>query len=155
MTAASTRCFHSIESLAELARSPLPLSRNAVHVTTDGVLGIAHAPAPSRLRFNIDHLQFHVSVSPEGNGSMCQIWAEVGHVPYTAQSPTKRRDVLTILRGTRNLERAHFVLEDGQKILVLSESHVDGPVTPDVLVYETVMLLQEARPFLRLFAEHL
>ena len=153
----------AIPSLAEVAAASLPLGVNAVFTTPEGVLGIARPPRPSRLNFIADGLPFHAAVSPQTGpdgreGATCQIWAEVGHIPYSAQSPERRRRLLEVLRAvqaTPGLRRARFLVQEGQKILLFSETRVDGHVTPEDLIYETVMLIQEARPFLRLLAESL
>ncbi|HYD29624.1 MAG TPA: hypothetical protein VEB64_02030 [Azospirillaceae bacterium] len=145
-----------IQSLAEVAKTALPLGMNAISISADGIPVIARPPQPARLKFAIEGLLWHVAVSPEEDGDcICQVWTEVGHVPYTAQAPDKRRDIMAILRGTQGLTRARFVVGESQKILVLSETRVEGHVTADALVYEVVMLLQEARPFLRLFSHYL
>lgn len=148
--------LEAIQSLAEVARNALPLGMNAVFMTPEGVLGIARPPRPSKLTFVAEGLPFHAAVSPDGeDGAICQIWAEVGHIPYTVQSPDRRRRILSILRGIRGLSRARFVVQDGQKILLVGESRIAGQVTPEDLILETVLLIQEARPFLRLLAGEL
>ncbi len=145
----------AIHALAEVAKSALPIGMNAIFMTPDGVPGIAKPPRPSKLHFVADGLPFSVAVSTDGDASVCQIWAEVGHIPFTAQSPERRRHLLNILRGAKDLKRAKFVIQQSQKVLLFSETRIEGHVTPESLVYDTACLLQEARPFLRLLAEHL
>ncbi|HYG90535.1 MAG TPA: hypothetical protein VD978_30245 [Azospirillum sp.] len=144
----------ALRSLAQVAQGALPIGLNAVVLTPDGVPFIARPPQPSKLSFVVDGLPFHAAVSPDGDGAVCQIWAEVGHIPYTAQAPDRRRRLLAILRGIPKLERARFVVQE-QKILLVSETRQEGVVTAEDLIHETVLLLQEARPFLRLLAEWL
>jgi len=130
-----------MQPLAEVCQAALPLRLGTVHITQDGLLGIAATPAASNQRFVIDDLLFHVSTDPVGNGSRFRIWAELGWVPYTAQSPQRRRDVLTILRATQHLERSCFVLDGGQKILVIGESHVEEHIDVTGVVFETLLFL--------------
>ncbi|MEI6559342.1 MAG: hypothetical protein WCO00_13130 [Rhodospirillaceae bacterium] len=145
----------AIQSLAEVAQTALPLGMNAIFKGPDGVLAISRPPRPARLKFFAEDLSFNVAVSPEARDSVCQIWAEIGHVPYTVESVDRRRNVLTVLRAAEGLARARFVVENGQKILLVADSHVPGHVTAERLIYEAVMLIQEARPFLRLLAEEM
>ena len=133
----------------------MPLRLGTVHVNSDGLLGISATPAPAKQRFVIDDLLFNVMTDPIGNGSRLRIWAELGWVPYTAQSPQRRRDVLAILRATQHLERSCFVLDEGQKILVIGESHVDEHIDVTGVVFETLLFLQEVRPYLRILSEYL
>ncbi|MEI8394656.1 MAG: hypothetical protein WCF85_07970 [Rhodospirillaceae bacterium] len=153
-TALSVR-LEAIQSLAEVARTALPLGMNSVFLGADGLLAISRPPRPSRLKFFVEELQFHVAVSPEDSDAICQIWAECGYVPYTVESAVRRRDVLAVLRAAQGLPRARFVLESGQKILLVADSRIAGAVTPEVLIYEAVELIREARPYLRLLAESL
>jgi hypothetical protein len=144
-----------MQPLAEVSLAALPLRLGTVHVNSDGLLGISATPAPAEQRFVIDDLLFHVSTDPVGDGSRFRIWSEIGWVPYTAQSPQRRRDVLAILRATQHLERSCFVLDEGQKILVIGESHVDEHIDVTGVVFETLLFLQEVRPYLRILSEYL
>ena len=145
--------LEAIQSLAEVAQTALPLGMNAISVGPDGLLAISRPPRPTRLKFFLEELDFNVAVSPDGDGSICQIWAECGFVPYTVQSPERRQSVLAVLRASQGQSRARFAVENGQKILLIGESRISGAVTPEALIYETVVLVQEARPYLRLLAE--
>ena len=145
----------AIQSLAEVARTSLPLGLNAIFKDADGLLAISRPPRPSRLRFFADEMSFNVAVSPETDATVCQIWAEVAYIPYTVESVDRRRNALAVLHGAEGLQRARFVVEEGQKILLVGDSRLTGAVTPERLIYEIVLLIQEARPFLRLLAEEL
>lgn len=149
---AATR-LDALRALAQVAEGALPLGLGAVTLNADGVPCI-RPPQPTKLTFMAEGLPFHAAVSPDGDGAVCQIWAEVGHIPYTAQAPERRRQILAILRGIPPLPRARFVVE-GQKILLACESRYGGPVGAEDLMYEVVLLLQEARPFLEMLGEWL
>lgn len=154
MSTLSTR-LEAMSSLAEVDLDQLPLGVNSIELNPDGVPSISHPPRPSRLRFVVKGLPFYAAVSPSGEESTCQVWAEVGHLPFTAQSPAKRAAILGVLQSTQNLPNAHFVVQGGQKIILFSEYKSEGRITPEDIVYQTVGLIQEARPFLRLMAEYL
>jgi hypothetical protein len=141
--------------LAEVAGAALPLRFGAVHVTADGLLRIHERPPPSHQRFVLDDIVYHVALRPEGDGTRLSLWAEVGYVPYTAQSPDRRNAVLRVLQATKGLERACFALDRGHKIVALAELVTEEPPTVDAMVYETVRFLQEARPFIRLLGGYL
>jgi hypothetical protein len=147
--------LEAIRSLAEVALTALPLGVNAIFVGSDGILAVSRPPRPSRLKFFVDGLHFNVAVSPDAGASVCQVWTEIGFVPYTVESPERRRRVLEILSAARGLPRARFAVENGQKILLVADSRSEGPVTAEQLIYETVLLIQEARPYLRLLGEQM
>lgn len=154
MSAIATR-LEAIRSLAEVDLERLPLGINAVEFNDDGVPSISHPPKPSRLRFVVHGIPFYAAVSPDGQTSTCQVWAEVGHLPFTVQSPAKRSAILAILQSTRSLPNARFAVQGGQKIILFSETRAEGSITPEDIVFQTVTLIQEARPFLDLLGEHL
>ncbi|WP_207478317.1 hypothetical protein [Arenibaculum pallidiluteum] len=145
--------------LADVANVALPLQIGTVHVTPDGLLGIHESPRPSNQRFQLDDLLYHVTLSPEttdeGSFTRFRIWAELGYVPYTAQAPEQRRGVLSVLRAARGLERACFVVDPSQKILVIGETISAEPMTVDSMVYEVLLFVQEARPYVRILADYL
>ncbi len=147
--------LEAMQTMAEVAETALPLSPSAIFMTPEGVLGIAKPPRPSKLQFTVDGLSFNVAVTFDGTESVCQILAEVGHVPYTAQSPDRRRNILALLRGLHGVKHIKFLVQEGQKILLFSESRLDGHATPEDLIHQTVLVLQEARPFLKILARHL
>lgn len=155
ITAALAVKLEAIQSLAEVAKTALPLGLNAVYVGNDGVLAISRPPRPARLQFAVDNLTMNLAVSPEGEVSLGQVWAEVGYVPYTVESPERRQALLTILRGSRSLERVRFVLQNGQKIILMAEMRKAGHFTPEDLIYEIALILQEARPFMALLSQYL
>lgn len=164
MSAPTTARLDRLHALAHVAASGRPVAMNALYMTPEGVLAVASPPRPSKLNFVVDGLMFHASIAPAQDdgtgaepGSVGQIWAEVGVIPFTAQSPHTRRTLINLLRSIQSLglARARFVVEGQHKILLFCECHTERPMTADDLIYEIVLLVQEARPFLRLVAEHL
>lgn len=149
----------TIQSLAEVPDGALPINPGSIEVTPEGVLGIAKPPRPCKLTFMADGLPFNVAVRHEsdadGGGSICQIWADVGHVPYTAQAPERRRALLAVLRGIEGLPHVRFIVQGGQKIILFSEIRLEHHASPEDLFHQTILVLQEARPFLRLLGEYL
>lgn len=161
MTLSAATRLEAIHALAEVSHVSLPLGMNAIELSPEGVPVISGPLKPTKLRFAVDGLLFNAAISPvDGDdggqqGALCQIWADIAHVPYSVESSEKRRSLLTILRNTQDLPRAHFVLDENQKILVLTETRIAPPVTAEALMHEVVLLVQEIRPFLPLIARYL
>lgn len=150
----STR-LEAIGSLATVDLDRMPLGINAIVTNEDGVPSLSTPPRPSKLRFVIRGIPFQAAVSPEGDGAVCQVWAEVGSLPFTAQSPAKRAAILAILLSATALPFARFVLQPDQRILLCCEDRTSGPATPEDIIHQTVRLLGEAGPFLDLLREYL
>ncbi|PWC33753.1 hypothetical protein [Azospirillum sp. TSO35-2] len=147
--------LNTIQSLAVVPDGALPITPDSIVMTPEGVLGIAKPPKPCKLTFMADGLPFNIAVRHEGDGSVCQIWADLGHVPYTAQAPERRRALLAVLRGIEGLPNVRFIVQGGQKIILFSEITLEHHASPEDLFHQTILVLQEARPFLRLLAEYL
>ncbi len=147
--------LQAMPSLAQVSQTALPFSPDTFVMTPEGVLGIAQPPRPARLHFMADGLPFSIAVSFDGETSRSQVWAEIGHIPYTAQSPERRRQLLAILRGIQDRRGTRFLVQEGQKILLFSEAEFEGQATPEDLIHQTVVALQQARPFLHLLAPYL
>lgn len=147
--------LQTIQSLAEVPDGALPIATDAIVMTPEGVLGIARPPKPCKLTFFADGLPFNVAVRHEGEGSVCQIFADLGHVPYTAQAPEKRRALLGVLQGIQGLKHVKFIVQGGQKILLFSEIHLEHHASPEDLFHQTLLVIQEARPFMRLLGPYL
>jgi len=150
--------MQTLESVAKLAReveAGLPVGPGAVIVNDGGQIEVRRPAPASRYHFFLDGLLFRVSLTPEDGITRFQIWAEVGYLPYSIESPERRQKLQTILRQTRQFEHARFIVDEEQKILVLGQRDVAGNVTLPDLMYETVLFLQEARPFLRVLGQYL
>lgn len=146
--------LRTISSLAE-SRSALPLGLKSLEVTDEGVLSLPTELPPSQHQFVVDGVRFNVALAPAGGRVDAQFWAEAGHVPYTAQNPKGRTDVLQILRAGRSLPGARFVVDRSNRVLVVAEAAIAGSVTPESLLVETVMVLHRIRPYLTLLGEYL
>jgi len=150
-----TQALGTVAKLAREVEAGLPVGPGAVTVGEDGEVHVMRPAPASRHHFFLDGLLFRVSLTPEGGRTLFQIWAEVGYLPYTIESPEKRAKLQMILRATARLKTARFVVDDAQKILVLGQADVPGHLTLGDLMYETVQFLQEARPYLRVFGQYL
>jgi len=151
-----TQALHAVAKLAREVEAGLPVGRGVVTVSDTGDVNVRRPADPSRHHFFLDGLLFRVSLTPRDDGTTrFQIWAEVGYLPYSIESPEKRARLLTILRATQWLEDARFVLDESQKILVLGQRDIQGHATLSDLMYELVQFLQQARPYLRVMGQYI
>jgi hypothetical protein len=144
--------------MAKLAREielGLPLGPGAVTLTADGGVEVLRPPPASRHHFFLDGLLFYVSITPNPTSTLLQVWAEIGYMPYSIESPEKRSKLTSVLRATKDLTMVRFVVDDQQKIMMLAQQDVSGTLTLQGLMYELTQFLQEARPFLKVFGQYL
>lgn len=150
-----SQALGTVAKIAREMEAGLPLGPGAVTMSDDGDVRVVREPVASRHHFFLDGLLFRVSLTPDGGKTLFQIWAEVGYMPYTIESPEKRAKLTSILRAAAMLKQARFVVDEKQKILVLGQREVPGTLTLNDLMYETVLFVQEARPYLRVFGQYL
>ena len=146
----------ALETVARLARqveNGLPLGRGALGMDDAGDVTVTLPTDASHHHFFLDGLLFNVSFTPSGEETIFQIWAEVGYMPYSIESPQKRARLQAVLRATAGLTQARFVVDDKQKIIVLGKHHVQGHLTLTDLMHGIIQFIQEARPYLRVFGE--
>lgn len=148
-----SQALETVARLARQAENGLPLGRGSVGMDDAGDVTVTLPTDASHHHFFLDGLLFNVSITPSGDETVFHIWAEVGYMPYSIESPHKRARLQTVLRATAGLQQARFVVDEKQKIIVLGKRHVPGHLTLTDLMYEIIQFIQEARPYLRVFGE--
>ena len=126
---------------------------NVLTLNDEGILVFDAPPPPSRYRFSCFGIIMHLSVTPVDGDTVCSIWAEVGNLPYTAESGQGRAEGIEILRATRQLADTRFYAERGQRIYALYESTIKGHYTLDSLMTEILCFVQRSLPFINLLRE--
>ena len=125
-------------------------------LAVDGQGRLARKPDGTRLEFTFEYLGFLFAVRMESNdhsGHM-RFHADLGNLPYSAESSGKRADALAIVvaaAGRALGGRVQTTRE--QRILLFEEMRFEEPLTPVVLMSSTARLLLEAQPFLELLAQ--
>jgi hypothetical protein len=148
----------ALENIARLAREVevgLPIGPGVVKVDDEGDISVDRQRRASRHHFYLNGLMFHVSLTPEGDETLFRIWADVGYLPYTIQSPERRAKLQTVIRATAGLEHARFLVDENQKIIALGQKCVPGTLTMHDMMYETTLFLQNAQPYLGLIGKYL
>lgn len=150
-----SQALQTVAKLARAAEKGLPIGPGAVRMDDDGDVTVTSPTTASRHHFFLDGLMFHVSLTPETGDTLLQIWAEVGYMPYTIQSPEKRVRLSKVLRAADHLRNARFVVDNKQMIMVLGQARVTGHVTLPDLIYEILQFVQEARPYLKVLGQYI
>ncbi|NNG04044.1 MAG: hypothetical protein HKM95_08075 [Inquilinus sp.] len=109
---------------------------------------------PCRYRFALDGVDYSVALTLGEERFHYRITARVGTRPYSAENADARVAIAEILRQSRELDRAHFLSDRHQGLWAYADRDAEGSATPDAVVHETLLFLQEARPFIRLLADY-
>lgn len=142
-------------AVQRFAQGQSPLSVSNIKLTEEGYLAIFKEPPPSQFHFVYKGIPFYGAVMGDEEGHELSLWGELGYIPFSAQSPRLRQNVLEIMRAARKLPYARMVQEPGQKILVLWQSSIPNPLTPEAMVTEIVRFILESRAFVQLLGEYL
>ncbi|MEO5335983.1 MAG: hypothetical protein H7841_03670 [Magnetospirillum sp. WYHS-4] len=84
--------------------------------------------------------------------SRLRLRADLGPLPYTAESSAKRTNALAIVGAASRALGGRMRLSPDQHILLLEELGFDIPLTPRDLMANTVRLVLEAKPYLDLLS---
>lgn len=142
-----------LRRLASMTSGNLRLALNSVHIGSSGDLEIEIPPRPSEWRFRYAGLVYTVALDPGEESSSVQVKARVGTLPYSAESAESRRVGLAILRHARTLSAARFVVDRHQSVWMTGNAVVQDTLTPETVMVEILRVIQEGRPYLRLFQE--
>ncbi|MGP1393953.1 MAG: hypothetical protein ACTS3R_00390 [Inquilinaceae bacterium] len=150
MTSASQPTSEPLLSLALHAAAPERFPLTSVIPGPDGELQTDDVLRPTRYRFELEGVPFSVVLTPRDDGYRYEISALAGYVPYTCEGLQSRMAVLTVLRHCTDLRRARFKVDPSQAIWILADGEIEDLPVAEAVMYETVLFVQEVRPFLRL-----
>lgn len=150
MTSASQPKSEPLLSLALHAAAPERFPLMSLIPGPDGELQAADGLRPTRYRFELEGVPFSVILTPKDSGYRYEISALAGHVPYTCEGLQSRMGVLAVLRHCTNLRRAKFKVDPSQAIWILADGEIEDLPMAEAVMHETVLFVQEVRPFLRL-----
>lgn len=137
-----------------LAETAFPLEVNSLYVDADGVLNrIDPRERPFGFRFDILGLRFAAVTRARKGKLWLQLAAEVGPIPYTAESQDRRRDVLAIMRATLSLPHTKMGMSRDRHIEVVGELPLAEPLTPVNIVSAAAELVLEIKPYITLLTD--
>lgn len=78
--------------------------------------------------------------------------ANLGRVPYSAESPYFRMNAMAIVAAASKCLSGRIKITDQQRILLYYQDSIAGRLTPVSLMAEVVRVLVQAKPFLELLS---
>lgn len=109
-------------------------------------------PAAFSLIWMDIHFEGVVQVDDDHGGRpRLRLTGELGPVPFTAEDPG-RRARLFALGKLELVDRGRFQVSNRSTITFIHEKELDAPVTEMVILGETVALLAQAKPYLKIAA---
>lgn len=110
-------------------------------------------PQNGSLHFFVDDIAFEARHSQEKDSVRLHIWATLGYLPFSVESPEKRRLIMRVMEATRSLRSVRFGLNAQNQIVVSGVFQVASIQPPQFIFVSLVAMLQEALPFIRLVGQ--
>lgn len=132
----------------------LPLRLDILASDAEQWLVRLQPPKTSMMQFVCEGVPFQLHYTPENGKVRLEVWAELGALPYTAESPQRRRMLVTILNAAQSLKQARFGVSAECQMIVAGAATLDACFPPlETIFVSLVPFLQEALPFARLIGE--
>ncbi len=138
-------------ALKQVAGIPLPLEVGSVVLGDDGHIRRADVDRPLHFRFTACSVAFEADLAD--SKAPLRLRANLGKLPYSAESPDARRLARTVMAATDRLRRGHILLSPEQDILLEGELNPPSPRTPVAVIATAVSLILDFKPYLDLLGE--
>jgi hypothetical protein len=135
------------EALGRLTRDDIPFLFDALSVGADG--SIIHT-ARAALRFSFDYqgITFNAEGRREGDNFILEIAADLGPLPYSAESGPSRRAIQNLVLASSALIGPRISIGDDQAIRVDASLALLKPVSPVTTLTLVTELLLILKPWL-------
>ncbi len=140
--------------ITRLAETAFPLELNTLSVGEDGEL---HRTDPRTRPFGFTFeclgLRFTASTRVRQGKLWLQLAANIGPIPYTAESMDRRRDTLAIMRSASTLPHGRVGISRDLQIEISGELQLIEPLTPVHVLSAAAELVLEIKPYAALLAD--
>lgn len=129
-----------------------PVVVGNVTLDPDGHLARRSEGRPLAFSFNFRGVLFAGQAESTFEKSRLRIYADLGALPYTAESSVNRSNALAIVNSASRALGGRVRLSSQQHILLMEEKGFSSPLAPRDLVAHTVRLILEVKPYLDLLS---
>lgn len=142
-----------IPKLEFLAGQQLPIDVPSVQITPEGTLEARDSDSAFTFSFVSFGIRFEASVGKQDVDHFLQVEGNLGPIPYRAESPVLRSEILTIVRTNSEFDVPIFLINAQRQLLVRVAVPVSPPQTAGALIGAAVQALVIMRPYLELIEE--
>ncbi len=150
-TPASGDKASGMSAVKSVAGTSLPLEVGSVVLGEDGHIRHADEDRPLYFRFSACGIEFEADLA--SRSAPLRLRANLGKLPFSAESPEGRRLARTVMAATDRLRRGHILLSDEQDMLLEGELNPPSPRTPVAVIATAVTLIMDFKPYLDLLGE--
>ncbi|MGF1631472.1 MAG: hypothetical protein ACFCUT_18510 [Kiloniellaceae bacterium] len=138
-------------AIKQFASTTLPLEIGSVTLGDDGHIQCSQEDRPLFFRFSACGIQFEADMA--SRMAPLRLRANLGKLPFSAESPDARRLARTVMAATDRLRRGHILLSPDHDIVLEGELMPPTPRTPVSVIATAVALILDFKPYLDLLGE--
>lgn len=112
-------------------------------------------PRPSSYSFQVEGVIYAVQSTPCDDGVHLSITAEIGTMPYTAESAPRRQMLKRILESSERLKVASLKVNDKGLIVLQSELAIVPEHAPEMSFARLVVFINQVQPYIKLIGSYL
>lgn len=135
----------------QVAETSLPLEVGSVVLGEDGHIRHAGEDRPLHFRFSACGIEFEAELASKT--APLRLRANLGKLPFSAESPDGRRLARTVMAATDRLRRGHILLSEEQDMVLEGDLNPPSPRTPVAVIATAVALIIDFKPYLDLLGE--
>ena len=140
----------AVKTVAETA---VPLEVGAIALGADGHIQHNDEDRPLHFSFTACGIRFEADL--EGRSAPLRIKANLGKLPYSAESPEGRRLARSVLAATDRLHRGQILLSEKQDMVLQGELTPPSPRTPVSVIATAAALIVDFKPYVDMLADAL
>lgn len=138
-------------AVKQVAGAALPLEVGSVALGDDGHIRRNDEDRPLYFRFSACGIGFEAHL--DSRSAPLRLRANLGKLPFSAESPEARRLARTVIAATDRLRRGHILLTADQDMVLEGELNPPSPRTPVSVIATAVSLILDFKPYLDLLGE--
>ena len=138
-------------AVKQVGESSLPLEVGSVSLGEDGHIRRSDEDRPLYFRFSACGIAFEADLA--SRTAPLRVRANLGKLPFSAESPEARRLARTVMAATDRLRRGHILLSAEQDMVLEGELNPPSPRTPVSVIATVVALILDFKPYLDLLGE--
>jgi len=138
-------------AVKQVAGAAFPLEVGSVSLGDDGHIRRSDEDRPLYFRFTACGITFDAHL--DNKTAPLRLRANLGKLPFSAESPDARRLARTVIAATDRLRRGHILLSAEQDMVLEGELNTPSPRTPVSVIATAVSLILDFKPYLDLLGE--
>ena len=138
-------------AVKRMSDAGLTLEVGSVSLGEDGHIRRSEEDRPLHFRFSACGIDFEAHL--DNRSAPLRLRANLGKLPYSAESADARRLARTVIASTDRLRRGHILLSPEQDIVLEGELNPPSPRTAVSVIATVVSLILDFKPYLDLLGE--